>query len=36
MDSDITAEFKDELETGRSYLLDDIYEVYSELKANCC
>ena len=36
MDSDTTAEFKDELETGRSYLLDHIYEIYSELKANFC
>jgi len=36
MDSDTTAEFKDELETEKNYSLDDIYEVYSELKANCC
>lgn len=36
MDSDTTAEFTDELETGKSYLIDDIRQVYRDLKANVC
>jgi len=36
MSSDTSAEFTDEIESGKEYLNDDIYEVYSELKANVC
>ena len=36
MSGDTTAEFEDELETGKEYLNEDIYEVYCELKANVC
>jgi hypothetical protein len=34
MSSDTSAEFTDEIESGKEYLNDDIYEVYSELKEN--